>query len=62
MDDTMRGESHMGVRKFWRGVGFDPRGHHGMGALEKCHYNFLATLLFVILLWIKKDSIHSVEH
>ena len=26
-DDTLKGESHMGVIKFWSG-GYDPRRHH----------------------------------
>ena len=40
LDDTMRGESHMGVRQFWRG-GPAPRRHHGIEPLDKCHHNFL---------------------
>ena len=50
LDDTMRGERHMGLRQFWRGR------DNGIASLDKCHCNFLVPLFwlqfFRILLWI----------
>ena len=46
LDDIMRGESHMGVRQFRRG-GPDPRRHHGIEPLDKCHHNVLVPLYWL---------------
>ena len=43
LDDTMMGESHIGVRKFWTGRS-GPRRYHGIVPLDKCHYNFLVLM------------------
>ena len=50
LNDTMRGESHMGVRQFWRGE--KPRGHHGIASLDKCNNKFLMPLF-----WLQFSSI-----
>ena len=56
-DETMRRESHMGLRQFSMGES-DRERHHGIALLDKCHYNFLVPLFWLqfsrILLRIKK--------
>ena len=44
-------------------VGSDPRKHHGIAPLDKCHYNLFVPLFWLqfsrILLWIKVLRISS---
>ena len=45
LDDTMRGESYMGLRKFYRGE--DPRRHHEIASLDKYNNKFLMPLFWL---------------